>query len=201
MNQHVKIMIYLSTLIVYTHLHTGSTEKKEDVGEKIKTNLMSCIANGKVNCDKAVTAVGDLKDIPISASAKKAQTILGSITTPRTLSTQLPRIGGQELFTLTLTQPFSDNFLDKALANAPMEILFVSGAADTDAKKEMPDALSMVKIYRRMRDEKLWTEIATFSMNVAQSDMVSITVTMHSNGTTKFILDGEEQEIYLGKAV
>jgi hypothetical protein len=150
-------------------------------------------------CNYAASAVGDLREISISGSAKKAQTALGAITTPRSISLQLPRIGGQELFTLTLTQPFSDNFLDKALVNVPMEVLFVSSMPDAAVRKEMPDALSMVKIYRRMGDETLWNERGTIPSNAVPTDLLPITVTINPDGVAEFIHNGEPKAYHLGK--
>jgi hypothetical protein len=146
-------------------------------------------------CNYAASAVGDLKDIPVDVKAQQ----LGSITKPRTILIQFPKIDDQELFTLTLTEPFSDNFLDVGLVNVPMEVLFVSSTPDNTALKGMPEANSMIKIYRRMAGETLWNERGTFVSDAEQTDMLQVTVTIDPNGVASFIKDGGLKAYYLGE--
>jgi hypothetical protein len=167
-------------------------------GRDITTNSQILTCNGKdVKCNYTLNAVSDLKEIAVAVPAHN----LRAIATPRTISIELPGIGGQKLFQLMLTQPFSSEPLDRALVRVPMEVLFVSSVPDAEAYKEMPDAVSMVKIYRRTKGEQLWTERGTILIDADVSDTLPITIVLHPNGVVDFIENGKPKELYLGQAV
>jgi hypothetical protein len=167
-------------------------------GGDITNNSQVLTCNGKdVKCNYTLNAVGDLKDITVTAQAQT----LTPISTPRALSLQFPAIGGQRLFKVIFTKPFSSDPLDMALANVPMEVLFVSSMPDVEARKEMPSAVSMIKIYRRMKGEQLWTERGTILFDQMTSNILPVTVKLNPNGVVDFVENGVDKALYLSQAV
>jgi hypothetical protein len=160
------------------------------------TQVLSCSGEG-VTCNYVLNAVGELKNIPLKTSAR---TQLGAISAPRTLSIGLPKMNDQKVFELTLTEPFSPKPRDQALVGKPMEILFVSSKPDAEGLKQIPDALFMTKIYRRMKTQKggLWNERATILTNVMPTEPLLITV--QPNGNAEGVLEDKKIIIHLGEA-
>jgi hypothetical protein len=170
------------------------------------SNVFSCAGTG-TPCNYAANAVGDLKEIEITAP-RRATHNLRAIAARRTISLTLPLIGNQELFTCVLTKPFSSDPLDMAMVGVPMQILLVGSVSDAEALKLKADTQSMVKIYRRMRgkgdlSETLWTEAATLVSNATDTDeLLPATLILNADGTAEFVTnEGEPAALFLGKAI
>lgn len=162
------------------------------------TQILGCAGQG-VTCNFALNATGDIQDIDIAKTTPTYK--LGSIYTTQTVSITFPLMNHKKVFTLALTQPFSSNPFDKDMVGVPMEILLMTSRPDAEIQKIDTLAIAMIKVYRRMSGEQLWTEMATITSDADITELLPVTLLINPNGKTEFIHKGETKAVYLGQAI
>lgn len=186
-----KFNMYVASLITLVAVGAHGAAGRDNV-----VNSYGCAGTG--NCNFIFNAVGDRKSIDVNVSAIR----LGLISGKKTMRVNMPSLNGQKLFTLAISQPYSNSMVDKSIVGKSMELLFVSSLADDEAKKLVPSAVSMVKLYRRLSGETLWTEFSSTVSSVMPSQ-VNTQVTIEPNGNATYVIDeqGNTETGYLGKAI
>lgn len=189
---------FLKSLIIIGLLPCSSLFAAAGRDLTTNTQILGCAGQG-VTCNFALNATGDVKEIAIDKTTPVYN--LGPINTMRTLSITFPLMNHQKVFTLILTQPFSSEPLDRAMVGVPMEVLLMTTIPDTEILKIDPAAVAMVKVYRRMLDEQLWTEMATMTSNAAITELLPVTLIINPNGKAEFFHQGQTKAIYFGEAI
>jgi hypothetical protein len=163
------------------------------------TMVQGCAGQG-VTCNFANNAVGDLKEIYINSTTPTYN--LGAINKPRTIQITVPLANSQKLFSFSITKAYSSNALDKDMVGIPMEVMLASSAPDNQALIASPYSRSMIKIYRRMKGEQLWTEAYTVLGEADINQLLPVTVVISPNGDTELELEGRTTPVILplGKA-
>jgi hypothetical protein len=166
----------------------------------ITTNSMvqGCAGQG-ITCNFASNAVGDLKEIYINSTTPTYN--LGAINKARTIQITVPLENSQKLFSFSLTKSYSSDALDKAMVGTPIEVMLVSSAPDNEVLKVSTKIRSMIKIYRRMQGEQLWTEAYTVISQADVSQLLPVTIVISPDGTTKLDVEGRTVTLLLGKAL
>jgi hypothetical protein len=169
-------------------------------GGDITTNSMvqGCAGQG-VTCNFSSNAVGDLKEIDVNNTTPTYN--LGAISKVRTIQITVPLQNSQKLFSFSLTKSYSSDALDQAMVGTPIEVMLVSSAPDNEALKVSTKIRSMIKIYRRMQGEVLWTEAYTVISQADVSQLLPVTIVMSPNGETKLDVEGRTVTLPLGKAL
>jgi hypothetical protein len=189
---------FLKSLIIITLLPCSSIFAAAGRDLTTITTIQGCAGQG-VTCNFASNATGDVKDIAINKTTPVYN--VGPIKTTQTLSITFPLMDRQKVFTLILTQPFSSEPIDQAMVGVPMEVLLVTSAPDTEVLKTDLLTVAMVKVYRRMHDEQLWTEIATITSNANITELLPVTLIINPDGRAEFFHQGQTKALYFGEAI
>jgi hypothetical protein len=162
----------------------------------VNYTVYSCSCTG-CTCNFYVNAVGDLRDIKVSAREQS----LGAINTPLDVTITIPRIDQQLLYSLKITKPYSQKKLDVELVGKQIFLLFITEKPDTQTLQLQPTCQAMTKVYRRVADEQLWTEIATLTFSSSVDGLPPFLMHVNTNGQVSWMEGIEQKIIPLGKAI
>lgn len=155
----------LSGLIIPNMVHATA-------GGNMNTTTYSC-AGQNVTCKQSMNAVGDRLQIAGSNEAMASAVALGAITQARPVSINLPAVGQMQGFTFIPTQG--------DLARQPINILMVGQKGSAQIK-------GIVKFYRQLTGERVWTEVGSLVVNDATDDLenLHVSITLAPNGIVTF---------------
>jgi hypothetical protein len=162
----------------------------------VNYTVYSCSCTG-CTCNFYVNAVGDLRDIKVIAREQP----LGAINTPLDVTITIPRLDQQLLYSLKITKPYSQTKLDIGLVGKQMFLLFITEKPDTKTLQLQPTCQAMTKVYRRLADEQLWTEIATLTFGALVDGLPPLSMHIDTNGQVSWMEGTEQKIIPLGKAI
>jgi hypothetical protein len=163
------------------------------------TQILGCAGQG-VTCNFALmNATGDVQNIVIAKTTPVFD--LGFINTTQTASITFPTMNHKKVFKVVFTKPFSSNLFDQQLVGVPMEILLATSIPDVEINKLDPTAVAMVKVYRRMQNEQLWTEMATITSDADITELLPVTLLLNPDGRAEFTHKGETKAVYFGQGI
>lgn len=190
-------LLYIFASVIASGVNDSMIHAAAQGNVTTTTKVYSCVCTG-CTCNFYLNAIGDLKDIRVTAIERK----LGSITKAGIdITLKIPRMGEQSLYSLVITIAYSSSELDKSLVNKPMFLLFVSEKPDSEILKSNPASVAMTKVYRRLSDETLWTEVATLAHDHMINELSVLSVHIDPNGNVTWTEGTEKRILPLGKAI
>jgi hypothetical protein len=190
-------LLYIFASVIAIGVHTIMIHAAAQGNVTTVTKVYSCNCTG-CTCNFYVNAVGDLKDIQVTAVEQKLSPLTRA---GIDVVLKIPRVGEQSLYSLVITTAYSKSELDKSLVNKPMLLLFVSEKPDSELLKSDPTSVAMTKVYRRLFDETLWTEVATLPHDHMISELFTLSVHISPNGNVSWTEGTEKRVLPLGKAI
>jgi hypothetical protein len=174
----------------------GNVASNQNIHVETTTKTYSCACD-YCTCNFYISAVGDLRDIAVTAK----EATLGSITQTRTVTLNIPTIGKQVLYSFMTTVPYSSSVFDEELVGKKIFFLFISEKPDAAMIKQNPLAQAMTKVYRRLASETLWTEVATLAHEGAIANLPALSVSIEANGDVSWMEGAEKMTISIGKGI
>lgn len=190
-------LLYIFASVIAIGVHTIMIHAAAQGNVTTTTKVYSCVCTS-CTCNFYLNAVGDVKDIKITAVAQKLGLIKGS---DIDVVLKIPRMGEQSLYSIVITTAYSKSELDRSLVNKPMFLLFVSEKPDSEILKSNPASVAMTKVYRQLSDETLWTEVATLAHEHMINEFFTLSVHIGPNGNVSWTEGTEKRILPLGKAI